>query len=570
MRGALKRLLRAIAVAAGVGRKGRGATVRHTAIGGTGLAQPGRTLGPQPASRRRRPRAAVARRSSVPRLLGAETEYAVADLTGPVAGGGRGLANALVKTAIAERPSIKPFLANGGKLYVDRGLHPEFATPECGDPSEVLRYMRAGDRILSTAAERLQVARRFGRPIVLRTNVDYGGDGNTWGCHESYLHRGVQLTTAARHLIPHLVSRVVFTGAGGFDPLSNGLRFSLSPRSAYIDNAVSRYTMYGRGIFNTRNEALSDARYGRLHVICGESLCSDWATWLKLGTTALVVALIEAHDAPGVDVQLSDPVAMLHTVAADPKCEALLQLTEGRYATALDIQRQYLSRCERRLGDPIMPGWAELLCADWRATLDRIANDPDDAATSLDWAIKRRIYARRAERLGFPSTTWRAWTTVIDALRRGAGTTPITARAILGRSSPVRHLVRDLTPYMRDAGLHWSQLDAFLALRQELFEIDTRFGQLGGDGVFERLDARGLLSHQVDGVGDVAAAVDEPPADGRARVRARFVRDHAGDAGFAVDWHEIVDKRDPARRIDLSDPFASRAAWRKARREPAA
>ena len=506
----------------------------------------------------------------MPRLLGAETEYAVADLTGAVAGGGDRLAKALVKAALAERPSIKPFLANGGKLYVDQGLHPEFATPECADPREVLRYMRAGDRILSSAAKRLQVARRYGRPIVLRTNVDYGGDGNTWGCHESYLHRGVDPATAARHLIPHLVSRVVFSGAGGFDPRSKGLRFTLSPRSVYIVKAVSRETMSGRGIFNTRNEALSDARYGRLHVICGESLCSDRATWLKLGTTALVVALIEARDAPGADVQLSDPVAMLHTIAADPECQALLQLTDGRYATALDIQREYLSRCEQRLGDPIMPGWAEPLCSDWRATLDMLANDPDHAATSLDWAIKRRIYARRAERLGFPSTSWRAWTRVIDMLRRRAGTTPITARAILGRSSPLRPVVRDLTPYMRDAGLHWSQLDAFLTVRQELFEIDTRFGQLGGDGIFERLDARGLLSHQVHGVGDVATAVDEPPAHGRARVRARFVRDHAGDTGFDVDWHEIVDRRDPARWIDLSDPFASRAVWREAARGPTA
>ncbi len=116
-------------------------------------------------------------------------------------------------------------------------------------------------------------------------------------------------------------------------------------------------------------------------------------------------------------------------------------------------------------------------------------------------------------------------------------------------------------PRLRNAGLHWDQLHGFLKLREELFEIDIRFGQLGGNGIFERLDTRGLISHHVDGVGDVAAAVDQPPAVGRAGVRARFVRENAGNKCFSVDWHQIVDTRDEPRLIDLSDPFAARAAW---------
>lgn len=502
------------------------------------------------------------------RLLGVETEYAVAEAAAPDAArpARDELALALARTARSQVPSMGEFLANGGRLYVD-GDYPEFATPECADPREVVRYIRAGDRILAAAASHPRLTRRFGPTLVFRGNVDYAG-GSTWGGHESYLHRGVDESTMRHDLIPHLVSRVVFTGAGGFDPHSDGLRFSLSPRAAHFVNGVSRSARSGRGIFNSRNEPLAAWGYGRLHVICGDSLCSDRATWLKLGSTALVVALIEAGDAPGRHVQLADRVGALQTVAADEDCGARLRLADGGSASAVDIQREYLARCERRLGDPVMPDWAETLCRDWRVTLDRLARDPDEAATSLDWTIKRRMYARYGARQGMPSASWPLWTSTVGALSRalraaGADNTPIASEAVVGRRSPVRDVVLRLTPRLREAGFDWDGLDRFLALRQRLFELDARFGQLGG-GIFERLDARGLLRHRVDGVGDGAAAVERPPAEGRAGVRGRFVREHAGDLGFNVDWHEIVDTRNGC-RLDLSDPLGARGSletWR--------
>ena len=455
------------------------------------------------------------------------------------------------------------FLQNGSRFYIDCGLHPELATPECTNPTDLVRYILAGERTLSRLATRVRDAHvSGGRVFVFRCNVDYSGGGSTWGCHESYLHRADPAVMAAQ-IIPHLVTRLVFTGAGGFNPMSPGLEFSLSPRVAHIVLPTSTESTVERGIFHTKNEPLCGGGYRRLHVLCGDSACSEIATWLKVGTTALVVALVEAGMAPGQAVRLRHAVAAMKTVAGDPDCAAPLALRRSPDARAVDIQRHYLRTAEAHLGEAFMPAWAEEVCRAWRTVLDDIENNRQLVAKQLDWAMKHPLYGRYAQQRGFTWETMWQWTRALEAWQ---GTRHIDtslelsgAREVSSRRNPGRGPA--LARHLREHGLSHYDLPAFLTLRRELFEVDTRFGELGECGVFAALDASGELAHHVPGVDRVEEAVTKPPGEGRAALRGAVIGRPDGKGPYVCDWPWIWDWR--ARRVlDLSDPFETTERWR--------
>ena len=509
------------------------------------------------------------------RLLGMETEYAVTGFRRGVACGAEQAAHGLLEAARRDLPHLRDrgsphglFLGNGARLYLDTGLHPEYATPECVDPRDVVRYVRAGDRVLSRlASDAWTKGLLGGQTLVFRGNVDYSGAGTTWGCHESYMHRADPDTLQAA-LVPHLVSRVVYSGAGGFDPLSAGLAFTLAPRVRHVHHIVSADSTSNRGIYHTKDEPLCAGQYHRLHVICGERLMSDRANWLKLGTTALTVALAEAGLRPGRGLQLAAPLAAFRAFAADTTCRGEVSLVGRRRAGALAIQRAYLEQAEAHLGARFMPAWAGDLCRDWRGVLDLLAHDVERAATSLDWAIKRTLYARHADRRGVGWSSLGVWTGVVETLRRALDQAseperPISTALIRDATGPIGHLRATLTTRLRDAGLEWDQLDAFLALRQELFEIDTRFGQLGSEGVFDRLDRTGALSHQVDGIDRFDDAVRTPPNTGRAGLRGNLARRPGDHTRYVASWDHVLDTKE-RRVLDLTDPFTTREVWRAA------
>src|SRR5262249_10940398 len=147
-----------------------------------------------------------------------------------------------------------------------------------------------------------------------------------------------------------------------------------------------------RGIFHTKDEPLCGNGYHRLHILCGESLCGDLSSWLKVGTTALVVALTEAGLRPGNAVQLRAPVEAMRLFASDPTCAAVAETKSGERVTALVIQRHYLTQAEAPLRARFMPPWADEVCRRWRAVLDGLRGGWESAATSLDWAIKLALY----------------------------------------------------------------------------------------------------------------------------------------------------------------------------------
>lgn len=505
------------------------------------------------------------------RLFGVETEYAVTGLKGPGAAIDRGHVVELLQEAAAralasaaDLHSGGVFLQNGSRFYIDAGLHPELATPECTDPGELVRYVRAGDRILERVADRASSQLPAGTRIeVFRCNVDYSGSGATWGCHESYLHRAAPAALAT-HIIPHLATRIVFTGAGGFNPFAPGLELTLSPRVHHLTGAVSEHSTSCRGIYHTKNEPLCAGGYGRLHVLCGESCSSELATWLKIGTTALVVALIEAGHAPGDGVQLRSPVGAMRTAAGDPACRETVLLESGRSMHAIDVQRHYLAQVEAQLGSDVMPGWAEDVCRTWRATLDRLQDNPQSMARELDWAIKRRLYEQHAHGRGLTWESIAHWNDVLATLQKALQandvSVPLRTDALLAWKSPARRHVQALAPLLHERGLSLDELPAFLRLRQELFELDTRFAQLGDKGIFTALDEAGALAHHLPGVDGIEQAVLEPPASGRAALRGTVIRRANGDGRYMCAWDHVWDF-EGCRFLDLSDPFETAERW---------
>ncbi|MBN2491650.1 MAG: proteasome accessory factor PafA2 family protein [Planctomycetes bacterium] len=504
------------------------------------------------------------------RLFGIETEYALSVLRSErSADGDDDLLRALMGRVRQTHPHLPAhhsgvFLSNGARLYVDCGGHPEYCTPECTSPDEVVRHVLAGDRILGELVGQLAGDRRGLALVLSKVNVDYGAL-TTWGSHESYLHAG-RPAVLPRELVPHLVSRLIYTGAGGFDIRHPGLCFLLSPRVPYLESTVSGDSTRNRAIFHAKDESLARPTDHRLHVICGESLCSERASLLRVGATALVLALIEAGERPGHSVALVAPLEAMRTFAADPELVAAVPLAGGGQITAEAIQRHYLECVERHLGAPFLPPWAEPVCRAWREVLDGLRDRAPVLDSVLDWRIKRAIFEQHARKRGFPRDVVARWN---DALTGGVERAPeqsLLERQILAELSGVppcfpRVDKKRLKAALADAALDRGRLESFLRLRRELFELDVRFSQVGDDGLFARLDRAGVLHHHLEGLGDVDAARNTPPPGSRASVRGRVVRMLAARREKAVcDWSTVVRPK-TGQCLDLSDPFVLEERW---------
>jgi proteasome accessory factor A len=509
-------------------------------------------------------------------LFGFETEYAVSGLG---RNGARRDQEALVrrllglaKNQVAALPDAGGwglFLSNGGRFYVDSGFHPELATPEVSQPADLVKYIVAGEQFLARLIQ--QVERDSGgksQVACFRCNVDYGAPGSTtWGCHESYLYRAEPLVMPCQ-LIPHLVTRIIYTGSGGFNSTSLGVRFLLSPRVPHLVQVISSNSTSERGIFHDKDEPLNGKGFHRLHVLAGESLASHRAIWLKAATTALIVELVNAGFEPGAAVTLQAPLQAMWTVASDPDCKAPITLADGSESSAIAVQRHYLSLVEKHLEELRVPDWGAEACREWCQTLDRLEKGPESLAPTLDWPLKLQIYRRRARNRGMSWESLTRWNPVVERLQAALRHTRqarerVTAGLLLGPQSPVREDVQALTPTLASQGLEWGQLDQFLALRRELCEIDMRFGQLSEQSIFAKLDRAGVLSHRVPGVDHFEDAVAGPPPYGRARIRGEVIARLAGqNERYICDWQAVWDQVD-SRVLDLSDPFSTEEHWRE-------
>jgi Pup amidohydrolase len=391
-------------------------------------------------------------------------------------------------------------LTNGARLYVDHA-HPEYSTPECTNPRDVVLWDKAGERIMAEAARRAAGA-PAGQPIQLyKNNTD--NKGASYGAHENYLmQRATPFADIVTHLTPFFVSRQVVCGAGrvgrGQDGRSEG--FQISQRADFFEVEVGLETTLKRPLINTRDEPHADPdKYRRLHVIIGDANLSETPTYLKLGTTALVLSMIE-DGFLSVDLSVDAPVSALHAVSHDPTLQHQLTLASGRRLTAVQLQMEYLEQARKYVEDRFGTDADEMtrdVLDRWESVLTRLEDDPMQLADELDWVAKLSL----------------------------------------------------LEQYRARDGLAWG------ASRLQL--VDLQYSDLREDkGLYNRLVARGRVSRILT-EDDVTHAIAHPPEDTRAYFRGRCLDQYA-DAVVAASWDSVIFEvpgRESLQRVPTMEPL---------------
>lgn len=437
------------------------------------------------------------------RIYGIETEYGVAsEHHGPRRLTSDEVARSLFRTVVAWGRSSNVFLGNGSRVYLDVGSHPEYATAECDSLQQLVAHDRAGEVMVDELA--IDAERRLaeeGQPCeiyLFKNNTD--SHGNSYGCHENYLvPRAADFSAYTSLLVPFMVSRQLIAGAGKLlAGLSGGHRYVFSQRAEHIWEGVSSATTRSRPIINTRDEPHADPeRFRRLHVIVGDSSMSETTTRLKVGTTELVLRLIE-QQVPMRDLSCENPIRAIRDLSQDLRGGAQVRLSNGRTITGLELQREYLTAVTSRLD--IEPGSDLAAVVDlWTRTLDAIeSGDTTTIHTEVDWAIKQRL----------------------------------------------------LTSYQDRHGL--ADDDPRLA-RLELAYHDIRRGR----GVFAKLVERGL-AQRITTDEEVEEAKVNPPQTTRARLRGRFITAaQQQGADFTADWVHLKINDQSQRTVLCKDPFVS-------------
>ncbi|MCF3121335.1 MULTISPECIES: Pup--protein ligase [Streptomyces] len=334
------------------------------------------------------------------RIFGLENEYGVTcTFRGQRRLSPDEVARYLFRRVVSWGRSSNVFLRNGARLYLDVGSHPEYATPECDNVTELVTHDKAGERILEgllvDAERRLHEEGIAGDVYLFKNNTDSAG--NSYGCHENYLvARHGEFSRLADILIPFLVTRQLLCGAGKVLQTPRGAVYCVSQRAEHIWEGVSSATTRSRPIINTRDEPHADAeRYRRLHVIVGDSNMSETTMLLKVGATDLVLRMIEAGTVMR-DLTLENPIRAIREVSHDITGRRKVRLASGREASALEVQREYYEKAvdfvDRR---GIRSGTVEQVLELWGRTLDAIeAEDLDRIGTEIDWVMKYKLIER--------------------------------------------------------------------------------------------------------------------------------------------------------------------------------
>jgi len=303
-------------------------------------------------------------------------------------------------------------LSNGARFYNDHA-HPEYSTPECTTLRQIVAHEKAGERIMAECARRRNLKLTDGAEMRLfKNNTDFAG--HSYGCHDNYLiRRDLPWDELVAGVLPFLITRQIFAGAGkiGIEAESSGTQpgvFQISQRADFFQTLVSIDTMNKRPLVNTRDEPHADAaRYRRFHVILGDSNMSEWATALKIGTTALVLDLIENGKAPPLEI--AQPVNATKSISRDQDYAWIIELSDGRKISAIDVQRLYLKAAQREHGTDPENSW---LLREWENILNDLERDVAATADRLDWVAKKFLLSsfREEEKLSWTDP----WLQAID------------------------------------------------------------------------------------------------------------------------------------------------------------
>ena len=435
------------------------------------------------------------------RIFGIENEYGVTcTLRGQRRLSPDEVARYLFRRVVSWGRSSNVFLANGARLYLDVGSHPEYATPECDSVRELVVHDKAGERILeqllTSAEQRLGDEGVHGDVYLFKNNTDSAG--NSYGCHENYCtSRRDDFSSYTEVLIPFLVSRQIYAGAGKVLQTARGARYCVSQRAEHIWEGVSSATTRSRPIINTRDEPHADAeRYRRLHVIVGDSNMSEYTTFLKVGACSLMLRMLEEPQVVLRDMTLENPIRAIREISHDMTCTRRVRLANGREVSALDIQSEYLNRALRFAEHHDLTDEEQLALDMWEYTLSHLEDDPLKLDRELDWVIKYKL---------------------IEAYRE-------------------RH---DLT-----------LSDARVAL------VDLQYHDVNRDrGLFYRMQRKGMVDRIVTDE-EISHAVEHPPQTTRARLRGEFIkRAKERKRDYTVDWVHLKLNDQAQRTVLCKDPF---------------
>ena len=437
------------------------------------------------------------------RIMGVETEFGVTAFEhGKAVLTPEEISRYLFRPVVAEHRSSNIFTDNASRLYLDVGSHPEYATAECDSVTQLLNYDKAGEVIFSDLATQAEQAlerdRVGGKVFLFKNNVD--SKGNSYGTHENYLiSRELALKSFGMQLLPFLITRQLLCGAG---MIKKG-RFVLSQRADQVWEGVSSATTRTRPIINTRDEPHGDShRFRRMHVIVGDSNMAEPTFALKVGSTLLVIEMLEAgFDLP--DFTLDNAIDHIRDIAADPTGQTPLALKSGGTVTALEVQQATLDAARRWLEsrpDEGTPNEEMARVIDlWQRTLDAIASqDFSGVDQEIDWVIKRKLLLQVKDKLG----------------------------------------------------AEWDH--------PKLAQIDLTYHDINRErGLFYLLERKGLVRRWTTDEA-ISHAATAPPETTRASLRGRFLS-AARSAGMDhnVDWVHLKTNRPEPRTLELLDPFAT-------------
>jgi proteasome accessory factor A len=435
--------------------------------------------------------------------MGLETEYGVTC----VVDGQRRLspdevARYLFRKVVVWGRSSNVFLPNGGRLYLDVGSHPEYATAECDNLSDLIKQDQAGDRIveeLAVSAEiRLNTEGIKGQIHLFKNNMDAAG--NSYGCHENFsVSRKKNFEEVTESIIPFLITRQIFCGAGKWISSSKGANFQISQRAEHMWESVSSATTRSRPIINTRDEPHADPdEYRRLHIIVGDSNMSETTTVLKVATTELMLRAAELGLLKD-KFTIENPIKTIREISNDLKFRNSFRLSSGREITALQMQNEMFNIVSS------MPGLDEILEKPfyryalnlWRRSLDALeSEDYSLVDMELDWMIKRKFMNSYKE----------------------------------------KHQLNDM--------------DSILIL------LDISYHNIRKDrGLFYILEKSGMAKTLITN-NDVNSAMENPPETTRAALRGRFIKvAQEKKRDFTVDWVNLKINDQQQSSIACKDPF---------------
>jgi proteasome accessory factor A len=362
---------------------------------------------------------------------------------------------------------------------------------------------KAGERKLEElmigAEQRLKDEGIRGTIYLFKNNNDSAG--NSYGCHENYLtSRSAEPDKYQQHLIPFLISRQIYTGAGQVLQTARGPIFSIAQRAEHIWESMSSATTRSRPIINTRDEPHADAEmYRRLHVIVGDSNMSEYTTFLKLGSTACMLRMIEANDVSLRDLTLENPMRAIRDFSHDITCRKKVRLESGREYSALDIQREYLNSALKFADSHGFTAPEMKALEMWEHCVSTIENDPLKLDREVDWVIKHNL---------------------IEAFRS-------------------KH----------DLALDDARVQT----------LDLQYHDIRQDrGIFYRMQARSMVDRICEEQ-DIVTAMETAPQTTRARLRSEFItaaKEKKRD--YTVDWVHLKINDQAQKTVLCKDPFVSK------------